>query len=179
MMPIGPLMIEHRLIERMIGVLREEMHGIEKENDVHMELIDSGVDFFRTYADRCHHGKEEDILFRDLAKKRLSQEHKKIMDELIQEHRIGRETVGRLLRAKERYAKGAMDALGEIISVLKELVEFYPGHIEKEDQHFFMPCMEYFSKEERDAMLQECWEFDKQLIHEKYRQLVERFEGSR
>ncbi|HEX9949296.1 MAG TPA: hemerythrin domain-containing protein, partial [Thermodesulfobacteriota bacterium] len=102
MMPIGPLMIEHRLIERMVGALRGEMHSIEKKNEVHIELIDSGVDFFRTYADRCHHGKEEDILFRDLAKKRLSPEHKKIMAELIEEHRFGRETVGKLLSAKER-----------------------------------------------------------------------------
>jgi hemerythrin-like domain-containing protein len=169
-------MIEHRLIERMVGVLTAEMKSIEKKSEVHIELIDSGVDFFRTYADRCHHGKEEDILFRDLAKKRLSPEHKKIMDELIEEHRVGRETVRQLLSAKERYAKGDAAALKEIIGILKKLVEFYPVHIEKEDKHFFLPCMDYFSKEERDAMLQECWDFDKQLINEKYRQLVERFE---
>ncbi len=179
MMPIGPLMIEHRLIERMVSVLQEEMRSIEKKNEADVELIDSGVDFFRTYADRCHHGKEEDILFRDLAKKRLSSEHKKIMDELIEEHRVGRETVRQLLSTKERYAKGDATALKEIIGILKKLVEFYPVHIEKEDKHFFLPCMDYFSKEERDAMLQECWEFDKRLIHEKYRQLVERFEGRR
>jgi hemerythrin-like domain-containing protein len=179
MMPIGPLMIEHRLIERMVGVLRGEMQGIEKKNEVHAELIDSGVDFFRTYADRCHHGKEEDILFRDLAKKRLSPEHKKIMEELIEEHRFGRETVRQLLSAKERYVKGEAKARKEIIGILKKLVGFYPVHIEKEDKHFFLPCMDYFSREERDAMLQECWNFDKQLIHEKYRQLVEQFEGRR
>jgi hemerythrin-like domain-containing protein len=176
MMPIGPLMIEHRLIERMVGLLKEEVRTIGEKNEVHLELIDSAVDFFRTYADRCHHGKEEDILFRDLAKKKLSPEHKRIMDELIQEHIFGRETVGKLFGAKERYGKGDRDALNEIIGILKKLVEFYPAHIEKEDQHFFMPCMEYFSTGERDVMLQECWVFDKKLIHEKYRQLVERFE---
>jgi len=177
MMPIGPLMIEHRLIERMVSLLNEELHAIEKNNEVHLELIDSAVDFFRTYADRCHHGKEEDILFRDLAEKKLSSEHKRIMDELIQEHVFGRETVGKLFSAKERYGNGDKDALKEIIGFLKELAEFYPAHIEKEDKHFFMPCMEYFSKGERDAMLQECWEFDRKLIHEKYRLVVERFEG--
>ena len=179
MMPIGPLMIEHRLIERMVGVLRGEMHSIEKKNAVHIELVDSGVDFFRTYADRCHHGKEEDILFRDLAKKRLSPEHKKIMAELIEEHRTGRGTVGKLLSAKERYGKGERDALKEIIGLLKKLVEFYPVHIEKEDQHFFLPCMEYFSKEERDAMLRQFADFDRELIHKRYRGLVERWEGER
>jgi len=63
----------------------------------------------------------------------------------------------------------------EVIIFLKELIEFYPIHIEKEDKHFFLPAMEYFNKEERNAMLQEFGEFDKSLIHEKYKQLVERF----
>jgi len=31
------------------------------------------VDFFRTYADSTHHGKEEDILYRDLIKKAYTQ----------------------------------------------------------------------------------------------------------
>jgi hemerythrin-like domain-containing protein len=179
MMPIGPLMIEHRLIERMVGLLRQELHAIGEQDTVNTEFIDRAIDFFRTYADRCHHGKEEHILFRDLAAKTLSSEHKKIMNELIQEHRFGRETVGKLLSATERYGLGDREARGKIMGFLKELTNFYPAHIEKEDKHFFMPCMEYFSKEERDAMLDEFGEFDKGLIHEKYKQMVERFEGEK
>jgi hemerythrin-like domain-containing protein len=177
MMPIGPLMIEHRLIERMVRALHQEMHAMEEQDEMNLEVIDAAVDFFRTYADRCHHGKEEDILFRDLAGKALSPEHKKIMDELIQEHRFGRQTVGKLVNAKERYAQGDKGARQEIIGFLKTLVEFYPAHIEKEDKHFFMPCMAYFSLEERNAMLHEFGEFDKNLFHEKYKQMVEHFEG--
>jgi hemerythrin-like domain-containing protein len=55
---------------------------------------------------------------------------------------------------------------------LKELAEFYPKHIEKEDKNFFFPCMEYFTKNEQDVMLDEFWEFDRNLIHEKYRKMV-------
>jgi hemerythrin-like domain-containing protein len=55
---------------------------------------------------------------------------------------------------------------------IKSLVEFYPKHIEKEDKHFFIPCMDYFTSSEKDAMLKEEWEFDKSLIHEKYRNIV-------
>jgi hemerythrin-like domain-containing protein len=179
MMPIGPLMIEHRLIERMISVLSKKINSMEEQDGVNLEVIDAGVDFFRTYADQCHHGKEEDILFRDLDGKALSSEHKKIMDELIQEHRFGRQTVGKLVSAKERYAQGERGAQKEIMGFLKKLLEFYPAHIEKEDKSFFMPSMEYFSKAERDTMLQEFWEFDKNLIHKKYKQMVEHFEGGR
>jgi hemerythrin-like domain-containing protein len=41
---------------------------IEKSRKVDPVVIDVAVDFVRMYADRTHHGKEEEILFRDLAK---------------------------------------------------------------------------------------------------------------
>jgi hemerythrin-like domain-containing protein len=179
MMPIGPLMIEHRLIERMVGLLKRGIETMREKGELNPFFIDSAVDFFRTYADRCHHGKEEHILFRDLAGKRLPPDLHTIMEELIQEHRFGRELVGKLADAKERYAQGDRHVQNEIIVFLRELIEFYPTHIEKEDKRFFMSSMEYFGKEERDAMLREFGEFDKGLIHEKYKQLVGRFSAGK
>lgn len=52
MMPIGPLMIEHRLIERMLDVMREELNIFEKEKKLNPELLEMAIDFIRTYADR-------------------------------------------------------------------------------------------------------------------------------
>ena len=46
-------------------------------------------------------------------------------------------------------------------------------HIEKEDKHFFIPAMDYFSKEEQSAMLDEFRVFDRNMIHEKYKKIVE------
>ena len=174
---IGPLMWEHRIIEKMIGVLRNEIKTITEKSDVNVVLIDQAVDFFRTYADRTHHGKEEDILFRDLAKKALSPKHQKIVDELIEEHVTARKMVGDLLEAKERYLGGTKDAAVDVATCLSSLVGFYPGHIEKEDKHFFFPCLGYFSEEEQERMLQEFYEFDRKMIHEKYAGVVEKFLG--
>lgn len=56
---------------------------------------------------------------------------------------------------------------------LEKLVKFYPVHIEKEDKHFFIPIMQYFSDAEQSAMLEEFWVFDKGMIHEKYKRVVE------
>ncbi|NLF01320.1 MAG: cation-binding protein, partial [Anaerolineales bacterium] len=50
-------------------------------------------------------------------------------------------------------------------------------HITKEDKVFFPAAMRYFTREEQDAMLEEMWAFDRAMIHEKYRAVVERFEG--
>jgi hemerythrin-like domain-containing protein len=171
-MPIGPLMIEHRLIERMIDVMKEELLLIEKEKKADPEFIEMAVDFIRTYADRCHHGKEEDILFRDLGGRKLTDEHKRTMEELVEEHKWGRKVTARLVEANTRYIQGNKEALSVIMESMKTLIEFYPKHIEKEDKHFFIPCMDYFTEAEKETMLKEEWEFDRSLIHEKYRNMV-------
>ncbi|MDD5399116.1 MAG: hemerythrin domain-containing protein [Dehalococcoidia bacterium] len=176
MKPIGPLMREHRLIERMISLLKAEIDQINTSGKVNTGFLMVAIDFIRTYADRTHHGKEEDILFRDLARKSLSPEHAGIMHELLEEHATARKIVARLANARDSYIKGASQSHKDIVNCLQELVVLYPPHIEKEDKHFFYPCLEYLSKQEQDAMLHEFWEFDKKLIHEKYQRTVEDIE---
>lgn len=179
MLPVGPLMIEHRLIERLINILENELGKIKKEHKINPIFIDEAVDFIRTYADKTHHGKEEDILFRELKKKELSKEHEKIMNELIQEHIFARKTTGELVEAKNRYTNGDKNVIYMVIEKMKALADFYPNHIDKEDNHFFIPVMDYFSKEEQDALLTEGQIFDRRMIHRKYNNLVIDFEKER
>ena len=176
MKPVGPLMWEHRLIEKMLASLMKHVDKIEKSKKVNPVVINVAVDFVRMYADRTHHGKEEEILFRDLAKKDLTPELKKIMQELLDEHVWGRKTTGMLVAAKDKYLQqGDKGKLTEIIDLARELGNFYPRHIEKEDKHFFYPCQEYFSKDEQEKMLAEFWEFDRKMIHEKYNKVFEEY----
>ena len=172
----GPLMIEHRLIERMISLIKEALVQIESTRKVDPLLVDTAVDFIRMYADRTHHGKEEDILFRDLGKRPMSVEDQRVMDELIQEHVFGRQTTKALVEANTRYRSGEASALADIADKLRTLVEFYPKHIEKEDKVFFPASRVYFTDEEDQAMLAEFWEFDRKMIHEKYKSVVEELE---
>lgn len=172
MKPIGPLMWEHRLIEQIVPLMKTEIDHIGKNNLSNIHFIGVAVDFFRTYADRTHHGKEEDILFRELSKKKLSPGHRKIMDELVTEHGVARKAVKTLMTARERYMKGEVDALDTIKKSLGELVALYPEHIRKEDKDFFFPVLAYFSEEEQAAMLEEFKDFDRAMIHEKYENLI-------
>jgi hemerythrin-like domain-containing protein len=172
----GPLMIEHRLIERMISVIERVLTQIESTQKIDPLFVDTAVDFIRVYADRTHHGKEEDILFRDLSKRTLSPEDQQVMKELIQEHVFGRQTTKALVEANERYRNGDESAVREVANKLRTLVEFYPKHIEKEDKVFFPASRAYFTEEEDQAMLAEFWEFDRKMIHDKYRLVVEELE---
>jgi hemerythrin-like domain-containing protein len=176
MLPIGPLMIEHRLIERMIKVMKHELLRAEAQQKINPRFIETAADFIRAYADRCHHGKEEDILFRELKKRKIATEHQTIMEELIEEHERGRQVTARLVEANSRYREGDKRALSEIFECIKTLAAFYPKHIEKEDKNFFLPIMGYFSKEEKEAMLVEGYRFDADLLHEEYQNIVKEAE---
>jgi hemerythrin-like domain-containing protein len=174
--PAGPLMAEHRVIERMIAVLEEQLRAMAETGRVDPGLIDTATDFIHTYADRCHHGKEEDILFLRLAEKPLDSELAEVMAGLVDDHVRGRAMTRSLIEANTRYRKGDASALREIETCVRSLVEFYPVHIAKEDRRFFKPCLEYFTDAEKQMMLADFDEFDRALIHEKYRGIVDNLE---
>jgi len=78
--------------------------------------------------------------------------------------------------ANTHYRNGDSPALGEIAARLRTITEFYPKHVQKEDKIFFPASMDYFTHDEDQAMLAEFWEFDRKMIHEKHRLVVEGLE---
>jgi len=177
-LPIGPLMIEHRLIERVVTLLEKELARIREGNQVNAFFLTSAIDFFKVYADRCHHGKEEDIFFDDLQKKMLSPEDKTMIENLKQDHVRSRELVGKLAGDVQESSRQPNAEISKTIAAdIEDLVKLYKVHIGKEDKEFFIPVMKYLSKEEQDGMLCRFWEFDRLLIHEKYKNIVAQFEA--
>jgi hemerythrin-like domain-containing protein len=174
--PAGPLLHEHRLIERMLAVMTRKLETAERVGAIDPLFVDTATDFIRTYADACHHGKEEDILFRRLASKDLDPGLAQAMADLIEDHLRGRSLTRRLVEANKCYADGDRSALPDIEADLRALIEFYPVHIDKEDHHFFKPALAYFTEKEQADMLAAFTAFDSPTIHDRYLAIVERLE---
>jgi hemerythrin-like domain-containing protein len=172
MLPVGLLMIEHRLIERVIKLWENALPDLSKCENINAPFFDPTVDFMSNYADRCHHGKEEDILFRDLKLKEISPQLNKVLNELINEHDIARNAMKSLIAARDRCLRKDPSAPGDFYRSVKKITGLYPAHIEKEDKHFFLPSMEYFSQEQQNRILDEFRDFDRKQIHKKYKFLV-------
>lgn len=166
MQAIGLLMIEHRVIERMLKLMENEF--AQPSAKINIPFIELIVDFFRHYADENHHGKEEDILFRALTQKKLSNEHQRIMGELLHEHAVGRNLVKQLENSKKHYASDDQSAAKEIFRTIRSLLGLYPKHIEKENKHFFIPSLDYFNDDEKIDLLNRCREFNKKFKHNEY-----------
>jgi hemerythrin-like domain-containing protein len=65
-----------------------------------------------------------------------------------------------------------------INKILLWLSGFYPVHIKKEDDVFFPNTEKYFNNEEIDALLNDFYEFDRKMIHEKYQKIYENIKNS-
>lgn len=165
-------MIEHRLIEKFL-ILAAESTKSMKEESYDPIMVDRIVDFIKTYADRTHHGKEEDILFHALMERDIGGNDLVVMNELIQEHKQAREKVREIMELNDQYRAGNRKVVSQIKEIILWLADFYPIHIKKEDKEFFPKSEKYFDEKELEAMLETFWVFDRSMIHEKYQKIYE------
>jgi hemerythrin-like domain-containing protein len=63
MTPIEILIDEHRQILRVLEHLEEGADRLDSGDDIAAEFFLDAAEFVAGFADKCHHGKEEDILF--------------------------------------------------------------------------------------------------------------------
>lgn len=176
MNPIEFLMEEHKLIIKMMVLFEKEIERL-KAGHGSVCFIHDAVDFFKYYGDKTHHGKEEDILFRELGQKNLNEEHRNQMAELLEEHIQAREKIKYLNELNEKFINGDSSVQTDIVAALEDLSNFYKQHIEKENAHFFVSAKEYMDDNEWQKMMQEFAEFDRSMIHEKYKEMVAEMEA--
>lgn len=175
--PAGSLVTEHRLLERYLLLMKKQAELMDGGKNPDRLFIERLIDFFKTYAHRCHYGKEEEILFKRLYGKSLLPEHKRIIDGLVLEHIRERGFMDRLEIAEDKFWLGESRAFMEILENLKGILKFYPAHMQREEKELFCAGMAYFSEKEQLDMFQEFAEFDQNLIHEKYIRMADRYEG--
>jgi len=170
-------MIEHRLIERCLAFAAETATRMT-ESQFDPMLVDTIVDFIKTYADRTHHGKEEGILFTTLSDRQITGDDLAVMNELIDEHRHAREKVRKIVELNDQFKNGNRNVVPHIKEIILWLADFYPVHIKKEDKDFFPRSEKYLSAEELKTMLESFWNFDRKMIHEKYQDIYERLSSA-
>ena len=120
--PMKRLVDEHTLIKRFIALVPAIVDRLDVESDAGRRTLLDGVDFIRSYADRYHHAKEEDILFS------YFDPGLDILKAMHEDHARGRGHVKDLLDALGRKDReGAAGSLAGYASVLSE-------HIRKEDE---------------------------------------------
>lgn len=134
MKPVELLMNEHRLIEKALDSLDVfSAHVSQKETKGEKEELAKFVEFIREFADRAHHGKEEDILFAEMEKGGFPRDGGPLAV-MLSEHDEGRKHVrilANLANAIGSWTKEDRRKLGAAATAYTSLLR---QHILKEDQ---------------------------------------------
>lgn len=130
--PTQILKDEHRVIERVLAVLRRAAGRLESGEKVDPSVFERAIDFVRNFADRYHHAKEEDALFTTLAAHGIPAQQGPI-GVMLMEHDQGRAHVRGMAEALERYKAGDDSARAALAEHARGYADLLSAHIYKED----------------------------------------------
>jgi hemerythrin-like domain-containing protein len=172
MLPTQILENEHEVIKKALYVLKIISDLLEKGKEIDIQDVLNLIDFFRTFADKCHHGKEEDLLFVEMEKAGIPNEGGPIGQMLI-EHNEGREYVKEMLASisenyidRERFINNAI-----------RYIDLLSTHIDKENNILYPLGNKFLSEKTQNILLEKFEEFEKNVIqegvHEKFHHLID------
>ena len=136
MNPIEDLVHEHKAIKVMLSIMNKIAENIRNDQTVDTNDIESIVDFLKTFADKCHHGKEENALFPALVEAGIPKEGGPI-GVMLHEHTVGREFIKEISSNSEKFKSGNSDALQLIATSLLSYINLLHNHIQKEENILF------------------------------------------
>jgi hemerythrin-like domain-containing protein len=153
MRPTEVLMQEHRVIEQVLDCLETMAQRAEGGGGVDLESAQQAIDFFRSFADRCHHGKEEDCLFPLLEQKGFSREQGPT-GVMLHEHEEGRRHVRGMEQAANAVAGGDSAPTADFVSHAREFTQLLREHILKEDHCLFQMTDQALSEQDQLQLLE-------------------------
>jgi len=121
-LPMKMLVDEHVLIKRLVALIPAIVENLDAKSEDGRQIILDTIDFIRSYADKFHHAKEEEILFK------YFDDSLDILKVMYEDHTQGRGHVQAILEALDRKDETTiakhLTAYGVLLS----------QHIKKEDE---------------------------------------------
>ncbi|NIM05302.1 MAG: hemerythrin [Armatimonadetes bacterium] len=164
---------EHRVIEVVLEGLERMVEAVESGESLDSEKAEKALEILQNFADKCHHGKEEQRLFELLEARGISREAGPI-GVMLAEHEQGRSHIRGMLEALPNATAGEEAAKNAFVENARAYVDLLRRHIQKEDNILF-PMGEQVLTEKDDRQLTEAFEtFEREEmgegVHEKYHQ---------
>jgi len=147
---------EHHLILKVVNALEVLGQGLASGEVMDVPLFRNIIIFMREFADRCHHAKEEDLLFPAMVELGVPESGCPIGG-LKSEHVQGRNLVNLLDKGVNLYDTEPDRAREIATEAIKGIVKLYPNHIWKEDEMVF-PMAEKLFNEGQLSHLKESFE---------------------
>jgi hemerythrin-like domain-containing protein len=148
---IDTLMEEHRVIERVLEALDTYVTRIENGVPADRARVAEFAEFLREFADTCHHGKEEEILFKKLIELGFPREQGPV-GVMLFEHAQGREHVAAIAAVGRGSGPVTEQERQSLVAHTRAYVPLLRQHILKEDRVLYPTAAQRVSAEDWDRM---------------------------
>lgn len=178
MQGIDILIEEHKVILQLTSYLRKICCDILEGKEIEVDVFAECIDFAGNYADRHHHGKEEQILFRIMLETMNPVADKIIRNGMLVEHDLGRLYISELNKALYDYQENPRtEKKLDIIANAIGYAALLERHIAKEDSVVFEFAQRSLPEADKKRVDEETLLFEKeaglQNIQDKYRKWIE------
>jgi hemerythrin-like domain-containing protein len=150
---IEMLMAEHRIIEQVLVCLEKLADKSEAEKKLDAASAIEAVDFLRTFADKCHHAKEENRLFRMLETKGMMSRDAGPTAVMRAQHEQSRGYVRAMSEAAE--AADMAGSPAKFARAAREYAALLRAHIQKEDQILYPAAERMLSPKDQRLLMDE------------------------
>jgi hemerythrin-like domain-containing protein len=175
MTPTQLLKQEHQTILLVISVAEREVGKIGRTGKVDGEKVNKIIDFLRNFADRCHHAKEENILFVRMQEKGMPADSGPIFV-MLREHEENRKNVAAMAEALQKAIAGEESAVAAVKDNLTAYAVRLKAHIDKEDNVLYPMADRMFSDDDQRKLAEAFDKVEKEEVgegvHEKYHGLA-------
>jgi hemerythrin-like domain-containing protein len=167
---------DHRVIEGVLATLQRLM---QRPEATPLEVWREAVDFIYNFADRCHHLKEETILFPALEERGMPSGGGPI-GMMLFEHEQGRAYVKGMIEALELATEDPEAATPALFENAEAYSRLLQQHISKENEILFQMADGILTSQEQRDLLRAFEEHETNDIgpgvHEKYLRIAEELE---
>lgn len=175
MIPTETLAYEHTLILMVLDTAEGEVRAIGNTGKIHVAEVEKLIDFLANFVDRCHHSKEERLLFPKMQERGMLGEGGLIVL-LLEEHTEGRRRVEAISKALPLARKGEIIAVTAVRTDLRAYVELMRPHIANENDALFPMTDRILTTEDQQALTDAFEKLEAEEIgegvHERYHHLA-------
>jgi hemerythrin-like domain-containing protein len=168
---------EHNAVKITIRVLDKICKSLEAGQKINIDDLEQLIDFYKVFVDKCHHVKEESMLFAAMQKSLDPSDGERI-GAMLKDHVSGRNYIRDLAKAVKEYKKGDTNAVQAILHNARHYMTLLIQHIDIEDTVLYPIADKRLSPQMHEDLLREFDDFELREIgidkHEAYHQMIER-----
>lgn len=177
MKAIDALKKEHEAVRLMMKIMDAACVKINAQQKLQTADIYDMIDFLKVFVDRCHHGKEEQILFPQLELAGVPKEGGPI-GVMLAEHEQGRVYIRNMSQAVVDYEVGNAEATALLVKYITDYIELLEQHISKENTMLFSMADKLLSAEMQEKLFDRFETLEEEVIgmgkHEELHKRLER-----